>query len=79
MDTFAKGLKVAYRMLEDGKIEAFIKERYKSYSSGIGKRIVDGEADFKELEKYALENSVIKNTSGRQEVLETIVNKYIFE
>ena len=34
---------------------------------------------FKELEKYALENNSIKNVSGRQEMLEAILNQYILE
>ncbi len=79
MDTFAKGLRIAYKLLQDGPIENFIKERYSSFSDGIGKGIVDGKAGFEELEKYALSNNVMNNHSGRQEYLESIVNQYIFE
>ena len=78
MDTFAKGLKVAYRMIEDGKLDKFVDGRYSSYSTGMGKDIVSGKAGFKELEKYALDNTIV-NTSGRQEMLEAILNKYIYE
>lgn len=79
MDTFAKGLLIAYRMVEDGKLDRFVNERYASYSTGIGKDIVEGRAGFKELEKYAMENDKIVNTSGRQEMLEMVLNKYILE
>ncbi|NLV36408.1 MAG: xylose isomerase [Clostridiaceae bacterium] len=79
MDTFAKGLKAAAKMIEDGRIDKFVEERYSSYNSGIGKDIVDGKVGLKELEKYALENSEIVNTSGRQEMLENILNSYILE
>ncbi|QAA33084.1 xylose isomerase [Clostridium manihotivorum] len=79
MDTFAKGLKVAHKLLEDGVLENKIKERYSSFDKGIGKQIVEGQVGFKDLEKYALENSIITNKSGRQEMLESIVNQYIFE
>jgi len=79
MDAFARGLKVAYKMLQDGKFEKFIDERYQSYKTGIGKDIVEGKVGFKELEKYALELDSLKNTSGRQEVLEALLNKYIVE
>ncbi|MDQ2084863.1 xylose isomerase [Herbivorax sp. ANBcel31] len=79
MDTFAKGLKVAYKMVQDGKLEKFIDERYKTYQSGIGKDIVDGKIGFKELEKHALENDQVKNVSGKQEMLEAILNQYILE
>lgn len=76
MDGYAKGLKVAQKMLDDGFFEDVLKERYASYSSGIGKDIVDGKVDFTSLEKYAMDNT-IENESGRQEYLETILNEFI--
>lgn len=79
MDAFARGLKVAYRLLEDGVIEKAIEERYRSFTEGIGKLIVEGKVGLKELETYALENDHIKNNSGRQELLEGILNQYIME
>jgi len=79
MDAFARGLKVAHKLLEDGVIEEFIQNRYASYREGIGKDIVEGKVGFKELEAYALNNKEIKNVSGRQELLESIVNQYIIE
>ncbi len=77
MDTYAKGLEAAYKMLNDGELEDFIRERYSSYSSGIGKDIVEDKAGLKELEEYALQHDRIINTSGRQELLEAVVNRYI--
>lgn len=79
MDAFAKGLKVAHALLESGELEQFVAERYSSYESGIGKKIISGEVGFKELEEYALQNSQIRNSSGRQEMLESILNRYILE
>ncbi|MDD3840481.1 MAG: xylose isomerase [Clostridia bacterium] len=79
MDAFAKGLRIAHNIIQDGKIDQFIEQRYSSYSKGIGKDIVDRKVGFKELEKYALDNDQIKNTSGRQELLESILNKYLFQ
>ena len=79
MDTFAKGLKVAAKLLEDKVFENFKAERYASYTEGIGKDIVEGKVSFKELEAYALKNNVTKNKSGRQEMLESILNQYILE
>lgn len=78
MDTLAKGLRVACKMLEEGEFEKVVADRYKSFSEGIGKDIVEGKADFESLEKYALSNCVIKNKSGRQELLEARLNQYIF-
>ena len=79
MDTFAKGLKAAYNLLQAGALEKVVEERYLSYTTGIGKEIIEGNVGLKELEAYALEHSVIKNKSGRQELLESVLNKYIYE
>ncbi|KAJ49464.1 xylose isomerase [Clostridium tetanomorphum] len=79
MDTFARGLKVAHKLLEDKVLENFIDKRYESYTTGIGKEIVEGKVGFKQLEKHALSLGEVKNTSGRQEMLESIVNQYITE
>lgn len=79
MDAFARGLKVAAKLIEDRVFEDFKEERYASYREGIGKDIVEGKVGFKELEAYALKNNVTKNKSGRQEMLENILNQYIIE
>lgn len=76
MDSFALGLKVAHKLLEDRVLEDFISERYESYNEGIGKEIINNEADFETLEKYAMENS-ISNVSGRQEALEAVITQYL--
>ncbi len=77
MDAFAKGLKIASSIIEDGKMDKFIEDRYASFRTGIGKDIVDGKVGFKELEKYAMENDKIVNASGRQEMLEAMLNQYV--
>ena len=79
MDAFALGLRIADKMITDGRIDKFVADRYASYESGIGKKIVDGTATMEELEKYALEmGDVTTNTSGRQEYLESIMNTLMF-
>ena len=77
MDSFAKGLKAAQKILNDGVFDQFVKVRYCSYSSSIGKQITEGKASFKSLEEYALELKEIDNASGMQEYLESILNEYI--
>jgi len=79
MDTFARGLKVAAKLLEDKVFENFIDNRYASYTEGIGKDIVEGKVGFKELADYALTNGITPNVSGRQELLEAILNQYMTE
>ena len=79
MDAFALGLRVAAKLIEDGRIDQFVKDRYASYNSGIGAKIVAGEATMAELEQYALElGEVTTNISGRQEYLEAVVNSIMF-
>lgn len=78
MDAFAKGLKVAKRLYEDRVLEDFKDKRYASYNSGIGAKIVANKTSFEELSDYALSHDNIKNESGRQEMLEAIINSYIY-
>ncbi|MDQ0879468.1 xylose isomerase [Peribacillus sp. V2I11] len=79
MDAFARGLKVAHKLLEDRVLENIIDERYSSFKEGIGLEIVEGRASFHTLEQYALQNPYITNKSGRQERLKAILNQYILE
>ena len=79
MDAFAHGLIVADRLLADGVFENFVADRYNSYRSGIGEQIVQRQVGFEELSLYALEHDQITLSSGRQEYLEAILNRYILE
>ncbi|MFO0812280.1 MAG: xylose isomerase [Gemmatales bacterium] len=78
MDAFARGLKIAAQMRKDGAFSKFIKDRYVSWDSGIGATIEKGAAKFEDLEKYMLEKGdAAPNTSGRQEMLENVMNGYL--
>lgn len=77
MDSFAVGLKVAQRLIDDQVFENIIEKRYASYNEGIGKKIVTGATNFKELEAYALENDQITNQSGQLEIIKATINQYL--
>lgn len=77
MDTFARGLLIADRIIRDGRIADCVASRYKSFDSGIGKTIRDGETDFDQLEQWILANGEPTLMSGRQEYLENLLNCYI--
>ncbi len=77
MDCFARGLKNAAKMLEDGVFEDFIKARYSGWDSETGAGIERGESSLAELEKYTLEHGEPEVQSGRQEMLENLLNQYI--
>ena len=79
MDTFALGLIKAAEIIEDGRIDQFIADRYASYKSGIGAKIRSGETTLAELAAYADKlGAPALPGSGRQEYLETIVNNILF-
>lgn len=78
MDTFALGLRKALEIREDGRLDQFVEDRYSSYRSGIGKKIVEGKTTFEELFDYAMTLDTIDVPSGRQEYLETILNNILF-
>jgi xylose isomerase len=77
MDAFARGLLIADKMIQEKALSAFVDERYASYQSGIGAKIMAGTVGFEELEKYILENGMPAMKSGRLEMLENILNDYI--
>jgi xylose isomerase len=77
MDTFARGLLMAHKIIEDKALSSFVDERYSSFNSGIGAEIMSGKIGLEEAEKWILENGSPKVTSGRQEMLENIVNSYL--
>ena len=79
MDTFALGYKLADRIIKDGRIDEFVKNRYASYTQGVGKDIVDGKADLESLAAYAETLGEIQVESGRQEYLESIINELMFK
>ncbi len=77
MDAFAQGFKIASGIVEDGVFDRFVSNRYASFKEGIGKDIADGKVGFRELEAFTLENGEPVIISGRQEMLESILNQYI--
>lgn len=78
MDAYAKGLKVAAALRADNVLEGFIEKRYSSFDTGIGAKIDSGSTTLSELEKYILEKGDAEiNQSGRQEMLENVVNRYL--
>lgn len=80
MDTFALGLLNAAKIIEDGRLDEFVKERYSSFERGIGKKIIEGKTTLEELSAYA-ENMGKPELpgSGRQEYLEQLLNQILFK
>ncbi|MCR5743068.1 MAG: xylose isomerase [Lachnospiraceae bacterium] len=78
MDSFALGLLIADKIIEDGRIGDFVDKRYASWNSDLGKSIIAGNESFESLSAIALKNGeVTTNISGRQELLENIFNQIL--
>jgi xylose isomerase len=79
MDSFALGLIKAVVLIEDGRIDDFVKDRYASYNSELGGKIRSGKATLEELAEKAIQkgNAPLPG-SGRQEYLESVINEVLF-
>lgn len=77
MDAFARGLKIANAIQEDGRLTQFVIDRYASFDNELGDQIKAGKCSFEALEKIALANGEPVLASGRQEMLENLINEFL--
>lgn len=77
MDSFAVGLKIAQKLIDDNVLDGIVQDRYKTYTEGIGLDIVQGNVDMHKLEDYALGLSEIKQESGKLERIKATINQYL--
>lgn len=77
MDTFAMGLEIAHHILTDSKIPEMRKKRYSSYDTGDGAAFEAGKLSLADLAELAKQSGEPKQTSGKQELYENIVNRYV--
>lgn len=76
MDAFARALENAIRLLEESPICQMLKDRYASFDKGKGKEFEAGLLSLEDLRNYALSQGEPRQTSGKQELYEAIVNMY---
>ncbi len=77
IDLFAKGLLITEKILNDSEYSKLLKERYASFDTGKGKDFEDGKISMKDLYQHAFTLKEPKLISGRQELFENIINRYI--
>lgn len=78
MDAFARGLKIAHAIREDGRLAEFVQKRYASWDGELGRKVESARASFTDLEAYILpKGDITPNVSGRQEMLENLINEFI--
>jgi xylose isomerase len=75
MDAFARGLKNAAKMITSKKFDKAIQNRYAGWDTAFGKKVENGQLGFAELEAYTIKNGEPKIQSGRQELLENMLNE----
>ncbi len=72
------GLKIAAAIRADGVLRRFRQEALRLLGRRHRPKDRSGQANFEDLEKYMLEKGdAAKNVSGRQEMLENIINRYL--
>jgi xylose isomerase len=77
MDTFARGLIIADKILSDSPYKSIRSDRYSSFDLGKGKDFEAGNLDLKNLSDHALSIGEPKQMSGKQEMMENMINDYI--
>ncbi|SHN28343.1 xylose isomerase [Mucilaginibacter sp. OK098] len=77
MDVFARALITADNILQKSEYLEIRKDRYASFDTGKGKEFEDGKLSLEDLRAYAIDNGEPKTSSGRQEYLENLINRYL--
>jgi xylose isomerase len=77
MDAFARGLKIAAAIRADGRLEAFVRQRYASWDEGLGAKIEAGSVGLEDLFTHAAAGDEPQIASGRQEMLEGLINEFL--
>ena len=77
MDTIARGLLIADRILRESNYAKMKADRYASYDSGNGAAFERGELDMAQLRDLAVSMGEPRQISGKQELFESIINQYI--
>ena len=76
MDAMARALESAAAVIEDSPLGKMLTERYASFDEGLGKKFENGELTLEDVYAYGKEVNEPKQTSGKQELYEAILNMY---
>ena len=76
MDAMARALESAAALLNESPYKKMLADRYASFDGGIGKEFEDGKLTLEDVVAYAKTKGEPKQTSGKQELYEAILNMY---
>jgi xylose isomerase len=77
MDTFARSLKIADKLLNESSYRELRKKRYESFDNGKGKDFETGRLTLEMLHDVASGIGEPQTRSGKQELFEQLINMYI--
>jgi len=78
MDAFARGLRAAQAIVDDGRLDTLVVERYGEWDSPLGRAISGGTMTLADCAGYAATEAEPPVRSGRQEYVENLFGEYIF-
>ena len=78
MDLCARALLAAERMIQEGKLESAVQQRYAGWRGGFGQQVLKGELTLDAVAQRVLDrNTDVQPKSGRQEAMENLLNRYV--
>lgn len=77
MDTFARALVIADRIMKESDYVERRRKRYESFDKGKGKDYEQGKLTLSDLREIAAKNGEPEVRSGKQELLEQLINTFI--
>jgi len=79
MDSFARGLLIAEKLISSGKLDAIKQHRYRSFDDGQGKQFEQGQLKLNDLFEFANNSDYPEAESGQQELVENLINDAFFQ
>lgn len=77
MDAFARGFEIAHAIIEDGRLDEFVEARYSGWNTEFGQSVLNGTATLADCEAYVTAHGEPTRKSGRQEMLENLINEFV--
>ena len=78
LDTLARGLKAAAALIEDGRFDRMLEERYAGWKEKGAAAMLSGGRTLEQIADWVVADNINPQPrSGQQELLENIVNRYV--